>query len=212
MSIAKFSLKDCHGVERQYEVTRFTVDQNAELQLMLGEPLLNAVASAISTLVPIIQDEEIVSELRAMMPTEEKLAAAEASGEKVPMNLKAIAKALGAANWQSAANALTPIPAMIIAQGGPALWARILAKTDRLTAIKELQGQPNVGGPVVDPNYRQHLGTAADRDAAFGNGNMAEYWKAGVMALVANFSPSGPDGSVNWKGAVSSLTGGIVTL
>ncbi len=212
MSIAKFSLTDCHGVERQYEVTRFTVDQNAELQLMLGEPLLNAVASAISTLVPIIQDEEIVSELRAMVPSKEKLAADEASGEKTPMNLKAVAKALGAATWQSAANVLAPIPAMIIAQGGPALWARILAKTDRLTPIKELQGQPNVGGPVVDPNWRLHLGKAEDRDAAFGAGNMAEYWKAGVMALVANFSPSGPDGSVNWKGAVSSLTGGIVTL
>ncbi len=212
MSIAKFSLKDVHGVERQYEVERFTVDENAALQLMLGAPLLRAVAAAIRTLVPIIQDEEIVSELRAMMPSEEQIKADADSGEETPMNVKAIAKALGAANWQMAADVLTPIPAMIIAEGGPELWARILAKTDRLTAIKELQGQPNVGGPVVDPNYRQHLGVAADRDAAFGAGNMAEYWKAGVMALVANFSPSGPDGSVSWKGAVSSLTGGIVTL
>ena len=207
MSIAKFSLTDCHGVEHQYEVTRFTVDEQAELQLMLGEPLLRAVASAISTLVPIIQDEEIVSELRSMIPDKEAK-----KGEKVQVNLKAIARAMGAANWQTAADVLTPIPAMVIAQGGSALWARILANTDRLTPIAELQNQPNVGGPAIDPNYRQHLGTAADRDAAFGDGNMVEYWKAGVMALVANFSPSGPDGSVSWKGAVSSLTGGIVML
>ena len=211
-SIAKFSLTDCHGVERQYEVERFPVDEQAALQLMLGAPLMRAVASAISTLVPIIQDEEIVSDLRAMMPSKDQVKAAMAGGEKVPMNLKAIAKALGAASWQHAADVLIPLPEMVIAQGGPVLWARILAKTDRLTPIKELQNQPNVGGPVVDTNYRQHLGTAADRDAAFGEGNMAEYWKAGVMALVANFSPSGPDGSVSWKGAVSSLTGGIVTL
>ena len=96
MSIAKFSLKDCHGVERQYEVERFTVDQTAELQLMLGERLLQAVASAISTLVPIIQDEEIVSGLRAMVPDGEAK-----DGETVTINLQSIAKALGAANWQT---------------------------------------------------------------------------------------------------------------
>lgn len=206
MSIAKFSLKDCQGVEHKYEVERFSVDKNAELQLMLGEPLLRAVASAVGTLVPIIQNEEIVSEIRAMIPSDDV-----SESESVPINVKGIAKALGVADWQMAADVLTPIPAMIISQGGSKLMADIMSKTFRLTAIAELQNQPNVGGKVVDPNYRQCLGNAADRDAAFGDGNMAEYWKAGVMSLVANFSPSGPDGSVNWKDALASFTGGIWT-
>jgi hypothetical protein len=212
VSIAKFSLTDCHGVEHQYEVTRFSVRENAEFQLMLGSPLLNAVSSVIRTLVPIIQDEEIVSELRDMMPSKEQLAEAVRGGKKTPVNVKAIAKALGAANWQAAAGVLAPIPEMIIAQGGPDLVTRIFAKTERLTPVKELQGQPSVGEEVVDPNFREKLSTEAGQDSAFGDGNMREYWTAAVMVLVANFTPSGPDGSVSWKGAVSSLTGGIVTL
>jgi hypothetical protein len=211
-SIAKFSLTDCHGAEHQYEVTRFTVDQQSELQLMLGAPLLRAVGSAISTLVPIIQDEEIVSELRDMMPSGDQVKAAMAGGEKIPINVKAIAKALGAVHWQHAADVLIPIPEMVIAQGGPVLWARIMSKTERLTPIAELQSLAQVSEEQIDTDERLKLGVPADRDRAFGEGNMAEYWKAGVMALVANFSPSGPDGSVNWKGAVSALTGGIVTL
>lgn len=205
MSIAKFSLTDCHGVERPYEVERFSVDENATFQLMLGAPLIEAVAAAVSTIVPLIQDAAVMANLAGALPGD-----GETKG--VTLSVDTIAKALGAANWQSAASVLTPIPAMIIAQGGPELVARIMAKTDRLTPIAQLQGQPNVGVAVVDPNYRQHLGNAADRDAAFGDGNMGEYWRAAVMVLVANFSPSGPDGSVSWKGALKSLTGGIVTL
>lgn len=205
MSIAKFSLTDCHGAERAYEVTRFTVDENAAFQLMLGEPLIKAVASVINTLVPIIQNEETRAEIIAALP---------ADGEKkqVAVNVQTIARALAAANWQSVAEVLLPLPEMIIAQGGPALVARIFAKTERLTPIPELQGQPSVSDEAIDPNHRQKLGNAADRDQAFGEGNMREYWLAAAMVLVANFSPSGPDGSVSWKGAVSSMTGGIVTL
>ncbi len=204
-SIAKFSLTDCHGVERQYEVTRFSADEQAEFQLKLGAPLIEGVAAAINTLVPIIQNEEIREELLGGMPGD---------GEKkqITISVKSIAKALGSANWQGVAEVLTPLPKMILAQGGPAFIAEIFAKTDRLTPIKELQNQPNVGGPLVDPNYRQHLSKSEDRDAAFGEGNMREYWMAAAMVLVANFTPSGPDGSVSWKGAVSSLTGGIATL
>lgn len=205
MSIAKFSLTDCHGVEHAYEVTRFTVDENAAFQLMLGEPLIKAVASVINTLVPIIQDEETRAEIIAALPGD---------GEKkqAAVNVQTIARALAAANWQSVAEVLLPLPEMIIAEGGPALVVRIFAKTERLTPILELQNQPNVGDEVLDPNHRQHLGNADDRNQAFGEGNMVEYWKAAAMVLVANFSPSGPDGSVSWKGAVSSMTGGIVTL
>lgn len=205
MSIAKFNLTDCHGVEHAYEVTRFTVDEQATFQLKLGAPLMEGVAAAINTLVPIIQNEEVRSEIMAALPGD---------GEKknVTINVQTIAKALSSADWQSAANVLMPLPKMIMAQGGPTFIAEIFAQTDRLTAIPELQGQPNVGGEVIDTNLRQKLGKADDRDAAFGEGNMAEYWKAAAMVLVANFSPSGPDGSVSWKGAVASLTGGIVTL
>ena len=205
MSIAKFSLTDCQGVEHQYEVTRFTVFENAEFQLMLGAPLMRAVASAIGTIVPILQDQEVRDEIAGALP------AAGASGN-VTVSIATIAKALGAANWQQAAGVLEPIPEMIIAQDGPALVTRIFKHTQRLTLVKELQGQPSVGEEVVDPNLREKLGTTEGQESAFGEGNMAEYWKAAVMVLVANFTPSGPDGSVNWKGAVSALTGGIVTL
>lgn len=205
MSIAKFSLTDCRGVEHAYEVTRFSVYENAEFQLMLGAPLMRAVASAIGTLVPILQDSEVRDEIAAALPKDGK------SG-KVTVSVATIAKALGAANWQEAAGVLEPIPEMIIAQGGPALVTKIFAKTERLTPIPELQGQPSVGEEVVDLNFREKLGTAPGQDSAFGEGNMAEYWKAAAMVLIANFTPSGPNGSVDWKGAVSALTGGIVTL
>lgn len=205
MSIAKFSLTDCHGVAHAYEVERFTVRENAEFQLMLGAPLIKAIGNVINTLVPIIQDEETRTELIGALP-------GDGEKKKVSVNVASIAKALGKANWQAAAEVLLPLPEMIMAQGGPDLVTRIFAKTDRLTTVPELQGLPNVGGEVVDPNLRQHLGQEAGQEQAFGEGNMAEYWKAAAMVLVANFSASGPDGSINWKGAVATLTGGIVTL
>ncbi len=203
MSIAKFTLIDCHGVEHAYEVERFTVDENAEFQLMLGAPLMQGVANAVNTLVPILQDAEIRDSLTG---------AVSSNTGSVTVSIDTIAKALGAANWHSAAAVLMPLPEMIIQQGGPAMVARIFAKTERLTPIPELQGQPNVGGEVIDPNLRDKLGTPQGRDAAFGDGNMREYWKAAVMVLVANFTPSGADGLTDWKGAVAGLTGGIVTL
>lgn len=206
MSIAKFSLKDCHGVEHQYEVTRFTVDEQAAFQLKLGAPLMEGIAAAISTLVPIAQNEEVRNEIMGALP-------GGGSGQgAVTLSLATIAKALSSANWQGAADVLVPLPRMILEQGGPGFIAEIFAKTERLIPVPELQNQPTVGEKPVDPNLRQKLGNAADRDAAFGDGNMKEYWKAAAMVLVANFTPSGPNGSIDWKGAVASLTGGIVTL
>ncbi len=210
MSIAKFSLTDCRGVEHQYEVTRFSVYENAEFQLMLGAPLMRAVASAINTLVPILQDQEVRDEIAAALP--KKDADGKPVSGKVTISFATIAKVIGAANWQEAAGVLEPIPELIIAQGGPELITKIFRRTERLTPIAELQGQPSVGEEVVDPNFREKLGTKEGQDSAFGEGNMREYWTAAVMVLVANFTPSGPDGLVNWKGAVSALTGGIVTL
>jgi hypothetical protein len=212
VSIARFSLTDCHGVEHQYEVTRFPVAENASLQLLLGAPLIDAVSNAISTIVPILQDAEVRDQIAAALPKKGPGGEVIEGTTKVTISFETIAKVLGKANWVTAADVLKPLPEMILAQGGPALMTRIFAKTERLTPVPDLQGLPNAGGPVVDPNLRQNLGTAAGQDAAFGEGNMREYWVAGAMVLIANFTPSGPDGSINWKGAVSALTGGIVTL
>lgn len=205
MSIAKFSLTDCHGVEHQYEVTRFSVYEQANLQLKLGAPLMEGIAAAINTLVPIIQDEEVRSEILAALPQD-------GENKQVTINLQTIAKVLSSANWQSAANVLVPLPKMILEQGGPEFVTEIFSQTERLTYIKEHAGRATVTEEPIDTNFRQKLGNTADQDAAFGDGNMGEYWKAAAMVLVANFSPSGPNGSVSWKGAVKSLTGGIVTL
>jgi hypothetical protein len=203
VSIAKFSLTDCHGAEHQYEVIRFTVDEQAAFQLKLGAPLMEGVAAAISTLVPIFQDEEVRSEIMSGLP--------DGKGQ-ASISFETIAKALSSANWQNAADVLVPLPKMILEQGGPQFIAEIFAKTERLTPLDELKGRPTVTEDPIDPNFRLRLWKVDERNAAFGDGNMGEYWKAAAMVLVANFSPTGPDGSVSWKGAVSSLTGGIVTL
>ena len=89
-SIAKFNLNDCNGESHEYQVQRFTVDENAELQLLLGEPLLQAVSRAIGVLAPVMKSE---------------LSDAVEGG-----TLGDIAKALSGANWGIASDILTPIP------------------------------------------------------------------------------------------------------
>lgn len=195
MSVARFTLKDCHGVEFEYQVTRFSVDENAEFQLLLGEPLLKAIARAIEVLAPAIREGELGPALE--------------SG-----TLQSLAEGLSGANWGAASEILTPIPRMIIAQGGPALIARIFSKTVRKVPIAAMatQAAPALTETPVADHMRLELGNPAHRDQAFGDGNMAEYWKAACMVLVANFTANGPDGSVNWKNALKNMTGGLLTL
>lgn len=196
MSIARFSLKDCHGVLHDYEVERFSVDENARFQLLLSAPLFKAISRAVAVLAPAIKGG--------------KLGEAMEEG-----TIKAMAFALSDANWADAAHVLTPLPAMILAEGGPALVAEILNKTTRLVPIEAMKNQtaPTVTGDAPPATHmRLELGRPEHRNQAFGAGNMAEYWKAAAMVLIANFTPSGPDGSVDWRNAVSDLTGGVVTL
>jgi hypothetical protein len=196
VSVAKFKLDDCQGVSHEYEVTRFPVDENARLQLLLGEPLIKAVARAIGVLAPVIKEGGL----------------ADAMEEGT---LQSLAGALSGANWSIAADVLTPLPRMILDQGGPALIAQIFAKTVRKVPIDAMRDQP---APVLSEDQpvgncmRQELGNAAHRELAFGDGNMGEYWKAAAMVLVANFTPTGPDGSVSWKQAAESMTGGLLML
>lgn len=195
MSIAKFTLEDCSGVAHEYEVTRFTVDENAEFQLLLGEPLIKAVARTIAVLAPVLKEGGL--------------------GEAMETGtLSALAEALSGADWGAASDVLTPLPKMIMDQGGPQLIARIFSKTIRKVPIQAMVDQPTptLTETPVDNHMRLELGKAEHRDQAYGNGNMGEYWKAAAMVLVANFTANGPDGSVNWKDAFANMTGGLVTL
>lgn len=193
MSVAKFTLEDCKGVVHEYEVTRFTVDENAEFQLLLGEPLLKAVARAIGARAPVIKEGGLGDAMEEG-------------------SLSALAGALSGANWGAAAEILTPIPKMIIEQGGSQLVAKIFAKTIRKIPIRAMQGQPTISESGVSDTMNLELWRAEHRDQAYGEGNMGEYWKAACMVLIANFTPSGPDGSVNWKTALQNMTGGLLTL
>lgn len=195
-SIAKFKLEDCNGKEFEYEVTRFTVDEQAKLQLILGEPLFEAVSQALATLAPIMQK----GEAGKIFETN---------------NLSDMGKALSGANWTQAAKILSPIPKMILEKGGPALIEQVFSKTIRKVPIEAAQSQTM---PVINEDsapkkdLELDLGNPGHRDQAYGNGNMGEYWKAAAMVLVANFTQSGQSGYVTWKDGIKALTGGMLIL
>jgi hypothetical protein len=193
VSLAKFSLKDCNGVEHEYEVERFSVDEQADLQLKLGEPLMKALARTVAVLAPAMKSGGLGKAMQGG-------------------NLGEMAKALSDARWSEAADILTPLPKMIMAQGGPKMIAYVFSKTVRLIPVEGMRGQPTVTDQAPEHNMRQHLGDAGDRDLAFGEGNMGEYWRAAGMVLLANFTPPGPNGYVDWKRSLSSMTGGLLVL
>jgi hypothetical protein len=182
-------------VAHEYEVERFSVDEQARLQLLLGEPLFEAIAKAVSTLAPVIQEGGVRKAMEGG-------------------TLSEMAKALSGANWGEAAGVLTPLPKMILDQGGPRLVAQILSKTTRLVPVDALRDKPmpSLTDSDASRDLRQNLGDENDRNQAYGDGNMGEYWKAAAMVLLANFTPTGPTGFVDWKQSLQSMTGGILQL
>jgi len=189
MKTVKFELADADDNVRVYEVELFSVDENARLQLLFGQPLIRAVGNLAATLAPAVQS-----------------GAVDLDGGEI--DVKAV---LGAVGWHDAPDVLLPVIEQIEAKGGPALVAQIFERTTRLVPIAELQDLPVAEGNPVDSDFRQPLKDSRMRDMAYGDGNMAEYWKAAAMVLLVNFTRHGRQGSQSLSSLFKTLIGGFFT-
>lgn len=189
-----FELNDREGAPHLYEVELFSCDENAALQLMVGQPAFEMVADLIGTLAPAL----VAGGLEVML-REGKL------GD--------LAKALlgGNVDVGRLSQLMAPLFRTLQEQEGPVVIARIFARTVRQVKVKELSGAPTTSGDGKHKDYiEQPLGDPEHRDAAFGDGNMGEYWLAALMVLVVNFFHVGRDQPATWSDAAQKLTGGLL--
>jgi hypothetical protein len=184
-----FDLKDVDGVSHTYNVELFSVAQNAKLQLMCARPLLKAVGKLASVIAPAFRDLK------------------DAGIE----NVNAL-QIFTAVDWGEATDALLAIPEMLEGRGGAALVTEIFERTERMIPIPALQGLPTATDQSIPTAHPQALKSAQEQDAAFGDGNMAEYWQAAAMVLVVNFTRYGRHGSKGLSELVKKLTLGAVDL
>lgn len=198
MKTVTFKLQDADGLEHDYETELFSCDENAALQLIVAKPLMQLVARAVGALAPV---------LRVIDHTELQKVVAE---KGIAGLIKMAKDAIPHVDWAMLPDALGAIPDMVQANGGPVLVARMFASTERLIPIPELQGLPTAGGDPVDPFMRQALNLPQQRDLAFADGNMREYWRAFVMVMAVNFTQIGRSGSASWKNAVEAMTFGLL--
>jgi hypothetical protein len=183
MKTVTFELADADDNLHTYEVELFSVDENARLQLMFGQPLIRAVGNLAATLAPVVQS-----------------GAVDLDGGEI--DVKAV---LGAVGWHDAPDVLLPVISEIEARGGPEQVARIFERTTRLVPSPDLEGLPVADGNPIDPNFRQQLKKPEMRDMAFGDGNMYEYWRAAAMVLLVNFTRYGRQGSPSLSGLFKRL-------
>ncbi len=191
MRIVKFETKDAAGEPHLYEVELFSCDENASLQLTVGQPIMELVAGIVQAVIP-----AFAAGMAEQM----------ASGAK----LSEMAEHLKAINVATLPQYTAPLFRMIEERGGPALVARIFARTKRATKVKELQGIPSVSDVDVKDYVTESVAEPAVRDRAYGDGNMGEYWLAALMVLVVNFFPVGRERPATWTDAVPLLTGGLL--
>lgn len=189
MKIVNFELNDVDGKRHRYEVELFSCDEQARYQLMLGGALVQAVGQLAAQIAPLVKSGAI-------------------DFDKGNFNLGEI---LGEVDWQGIPKIMLPMIEEIERRKGPALVAEIFARTSRLIEVEEHKGLPVADGQPVDPYIRAPLSDPAQRDLAYSDGNLAEYWKAAAMVLIVNFTRHGRNGSLGLNELVSMLTFGIVT-
>jgi len=188
-----FELDDRDGKPHLYEVELFSCDENAALQLMVGQPAFEILADLLGTLAPALADGGL-----ELMMREGKLS-------------ELAATLIGKVDVGRVSRVMGPLFAMLQEQGGPEVIARIFGRTKRQIKVKELRGVPTTSGDDKPRDYiEQALSDPDQRDAAFGDGNMAEYWLASLMVLVVNFFHVGRDRPATWSDAAKSLTGGLL--
>jgi hypothetical protein len=189
-----FDLKDADGVSHAYEVDLYSVAENAKLQLMCAGPLLQALGRLAAVVRPALQ-------------------AVPKGTTMENLDMASALKILGNADLESLPESLMAFPEMIEARGGPDLVTRIFAGTRRCIPIPALQGLPTAAGDDAIPSdHKQALADPVQQDAAFGDGNMGEYWQAAAMVLIVNFTRFGRRGSQPLSGLIKKLTLGIVDL
>jgi hypothetical protein len=193
MKTVEFEIKDSLGVFHTYEVDLFSVAENARLQIICARPLIRVLGKVGAVLRP------------AFAAIPEGMSASD-------LDIAAVVKIISSADIEAAADALLSIPEMLEEKQGPELVTRIFAGTRRLVEIPALQGQPTVGDQQVPTAIKQDLRDPSHQDAAFGDGNMAEYWHAAAMVLIVNFTQYGRKGSMPLSALLGKLTGGIFSL
>lgn len=188
MKKVNFELNDVDGKRHRYEVELFSCDEQARYQLMLGGSLIEGIGLIAAQLAPLVKSKVIDFD----------------SGQ---FNLGDI---LGEVDWQGVPKIMLPMIAEIERRGGAKIVAEIFAQTYRLMEVEEHKNLPVADGQPVDPYIRNHLADASQRDLAYSDGNMGEYWKAAAMVLIVNFTRHGRNGSLDLNSVVSMLTFGIV--
>lgn len=188
MKRVNFELNDVDGKRHRYEVELFSCDEQARYQLMLGGSLIEGIGQLAAQLAPLVKSGAIDFDAGSF-------------------NLGDI---LGEVDWQGVPKIILPMIAEIERRGGSKVVADIFARTWRLTEVPEHRNLPVADGQPVDKDIRSHLADSGQRDLAFSDGNMAEYWKAAAMVLIVNFTRHGRNGSLGLNELVSMLTFGIV--
>ncbi len=188
MKTVEFELNDADGKPHRYAVELFSVDQNIRYQLMLAKPLIQAVGKAVAALSPVLGG----------LLGEEK--------QEDGWLLDAVQQI----DWATAPDALSVIPEMLEARGGPVIVAELLSQTKRYMTADATVSVPVVGDQVPEQPHLM-MGVAANRDLAYGDGNYGELWSAVAAVVLVNFTRSGRNGSLNWRDALTSLTGGLLT-
>ena len=106
--------------------------------------------------------------------------------------------------FAAAAAELGELPSKLLAAGGAQLVARILARTVRIGRSEGKPGTP----PTL---YKMPLSDPAQRDAAFGGGNLGEAMRAVKWVLGVNYGPFLTDLWQSLRGPLAGLVAGQPT-
>jgi len=193
----RFTLSDAWGQEHEYITEEFSVDETADLHPEVM-PILAG---------PVV---EIFGAMMSGAKPEEKEGESAAAGGGLAAALNApggLLAALARVDWSQVSGAVLLLPKLIkeAAPHGKAslLYARILAKTSRVTSQPTAEGE---SGGEVDVPFS--LAIAPNRDHVYGGGNIIELYKAVLCVLFAHFGPFGRSGlplSKELSGALMSL-------
>jgi hypothetical protein len=188
MSEVSFELEDVHGESHQYKVELFSVDTNANMQLMFIGPVMQSIGRVVEAVAPAMEGQSVEDLLSGGWGN--------------------VAAVLRKVDWGKVPDAVAILSGVIKDNGGSELVAQIMCQTKRYYHMKEIASAPTISDkqpeqPCLD------LSKASDRTMAF-EGNYGEYWSAALMVLLVNFTQFGRSGSANLKSALGLLTLGVL--
>jgi hypothetical protein len=188
MSEVSFELEDVHGEVHRYVVDLFSVDTNANMQIMFIGPVMQSIGRIIGALGPALEGKTIDQVLNGGWPE--------------------FAAILRGVDWVKAPDAINILSDVIKANGGSELVAQILCQTKRYYHVPEIASAPTISDKQPEQPHLD-LSKPADRTLAY-DGNMGEYWKAAFMVLMVNFTQLGRSGLTSLNDALGLLTLGTL--